>query len=163
MQDSLEDWTVEPHTMTEAYSNAALTIVAAHAKNVTEGLFSPRLPKGTMAPIVGCSWGAGATPEPRAWTVQERFLSTRTLYFTRNQIFYRCATHDVCESFPAGDRQWQLVDKTSLESIKSSHDPRDMWTAAAGGYSRVALTKNTDKVVAIAGIAAKLRPLLQDE
>ncbi|VUC28697.1 unnamed protein product [Clonostachys rosea] len=183
VQDSHEDWTTEAHTMAEVYGRAALTIVAAHAKDATEGLFADRLPEAIKAPIVECSWGANKSSQryclvderlwmdhvdlchlsKRAWTVQERFLSTRTLYFTQHQIFYRCATHDVCESFPAGNTPAQLADERSLPSPRSAMNPRDMWVRAASIYSSAALTKDTDKVIAIAGLAASLGVRLQDE
>jgi hypothetical protein len=183
IQDSHEDWTTEAHMMTDVYGNSALTIVAAHARDGTEGLFCNRSPLGTKAPIIDCCWGPTGAPEPyclvdhrlwvnsvedshissRAWTVQERFLSTRTLYFTDYQIFYRCATHEVCESFPAGETPSQLIENTALQSVKSVLEPRDKCIRAAEVYSRARLTKDTDKVVAIAGIAENLRPFLGDE
>ncbi|EXK86059.1 hypothetical protein FOQG_10108 [Fusarium oxysporum f. sp. raphani 54005] len=183
IQDSYEDWTTEAHMMTDVYGNSALTIVAAHARNGTEGLFCNRPPLGTKAPIIDCSWGPDSKPEPyclvdhrlwinsvenchlssRAWTVQERFLSTKRLYFTEHQIFYRCATHEVCESFPAGKTPSQLIENTALQSLKSTLEPREKWVRAAEVYSRACLTKDTDKIVAIAGIAENLRAALGDE
>ncbi|KAK2127792.1 heterokaryon incompatibility protein-domain-containing protein [Fusarium oxysporum II5] len=179
-QDSNEDWTTEAHMMTDVYGNSALTIVAAHARDGTEGLFCNRPPLGTKAPIIDCSWGPNSKPEPyclvdhrlwissvenshlssRAWAVQERFLSTKRLYFTEHQVFYRCATHEVCESFSAGETPSQLIENTALQSVERNLEPREKWVRAAEVYSRACLTKDTDKIVAIAGIAENLRAAL---
>lgn len=102
IQDSDEDWKTEAHAMAEVYGRATLTIVAAHGKDATEGLFVARRPEAIKAFIIECSWGADKSTQryclvderlwmnhvdlchlsKRAWTVQERFLSLRTLYFT---------------------------------------------------------------------------------
>ncbi|CAG9985861.1 unnamed protein product [Clonostachys byssicola] len=183
IQDSDEDWKTEAHAMAEVYGRAALTIAAAHGKDAMEGLFAARRPEAIKAPIIECSWGADKSAQryclvderlwrnhvdlchlsKRAWTVQERFLSPRTLYFTQHQVFYRCATHDVCESFPADNTPAQLFDETSLPSPRSAMKPRDIWARAASIYSSAALTKDTDKVIAIAGLAASLGVRMQDE
>ncbi|EXM08637.1 hypothetical protein FOIG_01713 [Fusarium odoratissimum NRRL 54006] len=137
--------------MTDVYGNSALTIVAAHARDGTEGLFCNRPPLGTKAPIIDCSWGPNSKPEPyclvdhrlwissvenshlssRAWAVQERFLSTKRLYFTEHQVFYRCATHEVCESFSAGETPSQLIENTALQSVERNLEPREKWVRAA--------------------------------
>lgn len=183
IQDSNEDWTTEAYMMTDVYGNSALAIMAAYARDGTEGLFCNRPPPGTKAPIIDCSWGPNSKPEPyclvdhrlwissvenshlssRAWTVQERFLSTKRLYFTEHQIFYRCATHEVCESFPAGETPSQLIENTALQSVKSNLEPREKWVRATEVYSRACLTKDTDKIVAVAGIAENLGAALGDE
>ncbi|KAI9147177.1 hypothetical protein HJFPF1_13210 [Paramyrothecium foliicola] len=181
-QDLYEDWVAEANAMAEVYSHASLVIAAAHAENAYQGLFVRRVPLAVAAPLVRCSWACDGSPQwyylvngriwesgiehcklsRRAWTVQERCLSSRTVYFSDQQIFYRCAKMDVCESFPVGVTPDQIED-SSVRSIHKNYEPRRLWSVIAAAYSKTALTKDTDKLVALAGVAEKLSLMLNDE
>lgn len=185
-QDSHEDWTAEAHAMTDVYSNATLTIIAAHAANPTEGLFINRDPVAVMPPLIRCSWISDDNPQQlytlvdsrmwlkgvdycrlskRAWTVQERFLSPRRLYFSKHQIFYACAAAKACEAFPVGKTPYQLGTMYGGSSLFSNSwvNSREIWSSVAGDYSRAALTKDTDKIIALSGVAEKMQHELKDE
>jgi len=180
-QDSREDWLAEAHSMTDVYSNAALTIFAAHAADATEGLFINRDPKTLMPPLVRCSWNPSEPQKlftlndmrmrarnidccpltRRAWTVQERFLSPRSLYFGEHQISYVCGKMHVCEAFPAGKMPLQ-VGEPAVRFCHKDVESRKMWESVVREYSAASLTKDTDRPIALSGVANKLQDLLKD-
>ncbi|KAF2831868.1 HET-domain-containing protein, partial [Ophiobolus disseminans] len=83
IQDSFDDWKQEAAHMGSVYRNSALTIAALGAKGSYDGCYLDRQFK---VPSLG-------QPSPlhsRAWAVQERCLSTRTLNFNTNEISWDC-------------------------------------------------------------------------
>jgi hypothetical protein len=110
----------------------------------------------------------------RAWVSQERQLSRRLLHFTSTQLFWECNECTACETYPERLPQhaqpWWQDDATILKkqlrditnqdknsSPLSAPGLDDMtyytWCIYRTQYSRCALTRNTDKLVAIQGIA----------
>jgi hypothetical protein len=110
--DDGEDFLRESATMHEVYGNATLTIAAAAAKNVYEGIFqTPRrdphpsckvaydLPDGTIGTAFvefeEVDKGGSRLNEPlntRGWTFQERILSPRVVLFYRDEMSWDCAS-----------------------------------------------------------------------
>ncbi|KAK0287551.1 hypothetical protein LTR91_003005 [Friedmanniomyces endolithicus] len=117
-------------------------------------------------------WSGELLAEPlyrRAWVVQERLLAPRTLHFGKNQVFWQCLSTTACESMPGGvpraigdagreELQWrQLVMRTQQPNRLVPREQAELqrvWKAAVENYTRCQLTKGTDKLVALAGIAA---------
>ncbi|KAK0256189.1 hypothetical protein LTR91_003676 [Friedmanniomyces endolithicus] len=117
-------------------------------------------------------WSGELLAEPlyrRAWVVQERLLAPRTLHFGKNQVFWQCLSTTACESMPGGvpraigdagreELQWrQLVMRTQQPNKLVPREQAELqrvWKAAVENYTRCQLTKGTDKLVALAGIAA---------
>ncbi|OQO09331.1 hypothetical protein B0A48_04729 [Cryoendolithus antarcticus] len=113
VQDDLESKQAELLRMSEIYSHAKLTIFATHGNSVHAGLpgvsdvarcvpqyvedvqymkLANRLP--TISTTVDQSvWNS------RAWTFQERVLSTRKLYITEHQAMFVCphTDYELCE------------------------------------------------------------------
>src|SRR6266536_1272484 len=129
IQDSDSDWHRESHQMSQVYRNAILNIAATGASNGSEGLFHMRdFSKVPPLPIFTNwegRWTMGSGPNMgnkyflieydfaakdisdaplnrRAWVLQERLLSSRTIHFSRRQIYWECWGNVFCESFPAG-------------------------------------------------------------
>jgi Heterokaryon incompatibility protein (HET) len=163
------------------YANAMFTIAAAGAKDSTGGLFVKRKPQSIVAPMVESSWTKLSNNQwcmvderlwmrevdysplsKRAWVVQERFLSPRTLFFTTSQIFYECCESTLCETFPIA-RPPHQVGLSAKKIGQSGASPIEIWNTAASAYSEAALSKDTDKVIAIAGIAERMQEILKDE
>ncbi|KAJ5737200.1 uncharacterized protein N7483_002325 [Penicillium malachiteum] len=108
LQDVEEDKLKEISRMNDIYGRSALTIVAASAKSVHDGLFYPRVhnePLHTIPVRFGPdSFGSMSVNEldaatydellepisKRAWTVQEQVMSNRALTFTTNTMIWRC-------------------------------------------------------------------------
>ncbi|KAF2801061.1 HET-domain-containing protein, partial [Melanomma pulvis-pyrius CBS 109.77] len=113
----------------------------------------------------------------RAWVSQERQLSRRLLHFTSTQLFWECYECTACETYPECLPDWArpfwLVDATLLKDrlrniTKQDKDGLDIntyyaWVTYRYQYSRCALTHNTDKLVAIHGIANRVSQATGDE
>lgn len=107
----------------------------------------------------------------------ERMLSPRMLHYGEHQIFWDCATESACEAFPnriprqidtaaAIDRNWR--ERLQTEGLNAqSTDPATsstlFWKNAVRTYTACALTKHTDKLKAIWGIARLVRDVRQDD
>ncbi|KAH9238773.1 hypothetical protein K456DRAFT_32223 [Colletotrichum gloeosporioides 23] len=179
--DSADDWQSEAQMMKHVYSNGAITIVATHARDSTEGLFVKRQPISIVPPIIPCVWNPALANQnycvvdkrltmgdidfsnlaTRAWTVQERALSPRLLTFTRSQMFYECLETHLCESWPRSRAPLQA--DTFMELLKSNTSPERIWSTIASAYSYSSLTREEDKIIALAGISEAMQARLNDE
>jgi len=107
----------------------------------------------------------------RGWACQERFLPPRTLHFGGVQLFWECRESSLCEQFPL--RMPSQVSRGVISGITpqihgasmrknrnmapdSSLDPFNVWDMIVGRYTSGALTHESDKLIAIAGLAAKM-------
>lgn len=113
-----------------------------------------------------------ASLNTRGWVVQERYLSRKQLSFSKQQVYWECDELIASEQFPLGVPS-QMTDfsdhnqtpppakgKPRLvgggkESDGETH--RRSWTALVEIYSNCKLTRSSDKMVAIAGLAAEQR------
>lgn len=183
IQDSAEDWQTESQTMKLVYGRGAITIAAAHAPDSTKGLFTERDPNSIIPPIVPCNWQGpwSRVKQPccvidmeihtdniedsnlasRGWTVQERVLSPRLLSFGKTQMFYQCLKDEFCESFPLAIPGFMIPIHTSqLHGMRA--EPREAWYRIVKAYSAAKLTKDSDKLIAIAGVAEAMQERLGD-
>lgn len=108
--------------------------------------------------------------------MQERHMSPRILHFTSHQIFWECNETACSETYPNGDPVSVLQDYTRSKkflrdlvcwkqerselSSESSNTPLGqiftLWYDLVSIYSRGALAKNRDKLIAISGITKEL-------
>ncbi|EXL56030.1 hypothetical protein FOCG_03743 [Fusarium oxysporum f. sp. radicis-lycopersici 26381] len=125
----------------------------------------------------------------RGWVVQERFLAPRVLHFTENQIYWECLETTVCEADPSGELQilakdWHLrppiqtVYKAagreiarSLSKVLSGQQyiTREeetayltLWGDLVSIYANCALTNESDRLIAMSGIARSLQEANKD-
>jgi hypothetical protein len=103
----------------------------------------------------------------RAWALQERALSVRTVHFGTQQVFWECMCHDATEVYPSSAVEHHY----DYESPKSVLKPTagtiqeeaqmslamSRWIGIVSTYSQCSLTYPTDKLVAISGIAKFMR------
>ncbi|KAJ8061013.1 hypothetical protein OCU04_010091 [Sclerotinia nivalis] len=87
----------------------------------------------------------------RAWTVQERFLTPRTLHFSKHRVILECRAYVYHEIFPGSypDHSLSLI---QVDNIRGD-DFRLSWCNVVDIYSRSKLTVSSDKLVALSGIA----------
>lgn len=80
----------------------------------------------------------------RAWTYQEEILSSRILYYTDKQLFWRCAHCEECEDGPLSPKyQRQLADDWYWK-----------WcNVVVPGYSGRKLRRSSDFLIAISALA----------
>jgi len=110
----------------------------------------------------------------------ERMLAPRILHFGHHQIFWDCAEMSACESLPAGlplpldrrasiDRHWRgrLQESGSnlsfMLSAANNDSPEDFWRAAVENYTSLSLTMQSDKRLAVWGIAKLVRDIIDEE
>lgn len=188
IQDSLADWEAESAEMASIYRNCVLNIAATGSSDNGGGLFQERNThwvtpskvhiqykghdKVYSASLDGL-WGKyinRATLNRRAWVLQERLLSPRTLHFAP-QLFWECRRLQACETYPEGmpsrdDLSEELDGSESPMSLKNWYEEckgTEFWVDVIRSYGRCSITMASDRLVAIAGLAQSLQPLLNDE
>lgn len=188
IQDSEEDWQKESARMCFVYTNSYCNI-AAGAENSSLGLFTSRNPS-TLQPITvrmggmkhrvinSDMWQQQVEEAPlnqRSWVLQERILSPRNLHFS-NEIFWECNETTSSESLPAGlpfliqfraDFKMKAmkglkIQQDSPENKCSHTEAYQSWQHIIEKYSNSALTVESDKMVAIGGLAERLQSVLND-
>lgn len=172
--------------MGEIYQNAYCTLAATTAKDSEGGLFFDRrnshrnlpcavpvIPKGEESKTFYCAdqeqWTRNVSNGPlnsRAWVLQERLLSPRVLHFSADQLFWECSELDASEAFPEGlpdglgERFKRLLPFSGLLSVEqpgtTRHSSYALWDRIMHIYSSGKLSRTTDRLVAISGIAHKL-------
>ncbi|TGJ84188.1 hypothetical protein E0Z10_g4572 [Xylaria hypoxylon] len=116
----------------------------------------------------------------RGWVFQERFLSPRVIHFGPEQLLWECASLDACEAFPQGlpavvesprhtgfkrldflfkdnAREGLLPENRHLLSV-TEEDLLHHWCGIVQAYTRTNLTKPSDKLIALAGVAQLMSP-----
>jgi len=176
VQDSAADWQHEAGQMADVYSNAELTLSATWVPGRGQSLFCERQdPRGFSTMDIGPIQANGTRPfflrpsmphfEParldsrvldanakhwplmnRGWVYQEQFLSPRSLHFTRHELAWVCLETHACEC-----GRLAKVDEPSA----SPDLAQASWQTIVEAYSKRALTKSSDRLPAIAGVAAR--------
>ena len=118
----------------------------------------------------------------RGWVIQERQLSPRILHFAANQIYFECYEMIASETYARGDpiyssakpprskaflhhlalrRAGILNSITFLPGYKHlSSSPLIAWYVFVQKYNGAGLSKPSDKLIAIAGLAKEIGPYL---
>jgi len=178
LQDSEEDWLKESALMAKVYGMAHCNIAATGATDSNEGLFFKREPKNFHPSRLTVRWGGLPQMQylvvensdgwsdrfehyplnRRAWVLQERFLSTRILHFTLEELIWECRKHAVSESFPHGlPNHIQEYHSLRNQVLNPSSAAYSSWSEVVRLYSQGKLTFPSDKLVAISGMASEMR------
>ncbi|KAF7920981.1 hypothetical protein EAE99_007833 [Botrytis elliptica] len=173
IQDDKEDWRRESVTMVDVYGSCLLNIAASSSIDGSQGCFFDRRDavrcrislkiNGKNDAMYDCKQvtkhplsDPNICPlETRGWTLQERLLSPRTVHFTREEVFWECHTKFVSESSP--------FDFGGMESRQKETLSIGMWNKIVMDYSGRHLTYEADRLIALAGIAAKIQQKTKDE
>jgi hypothetical protein len=112
----------------------------------------------------------------RAWTLQERILSPRVIHFTRDQLWWRCRKVQWAEGYIYNasilseefrcDRAGYFIDRTEHDAYRRDRTSdstkklildadfaAQMWSDCVSEFSTRSLTRASDKLAAIAGLA----------
>ncbi|KAM3082277.1 hypothetical protein ACMFMG_004722 [Clarireedia jacksonii] len=141
--------------MASVYRGAVINISAAGARDGTEGCFltptdfDTKLQVATTQRGFREAWTISKPPEyisdtplaKRAWTLQERLLAPRSIHFMRSGLAWECKTGTATSISP------QLVER----------EFRMNWHEIVNLYTKAQLTRESDKLVAISGIARVLQ------
>ncbi|KAI0189448.1 heterokaryon incompatibility protein-domain-containing protein [Astrocystis sublimbata] len=187
-QDSKEDWEYEAGRMCQYYSNCFVCIAATSSSSSTGTLAPVEHPADIVVRSNGHDprtgpFGLVAIPSEvldihhfgrahqksdpsrfplmtRAWVVQERWLSPRTLHFCGAEIVFECAQSTLCEC--GGEPQdvsrvqqgfVRAVATTRFAPVRENVDFHT-WPDIVTEYSACDLSQPTDRLVALSGLAS---------
>ena len=101
------------------------------------------------------------------------------MHFSRHQVFWDCTEMSACETIPAGlplpldqqsamDRHWrgrlqESTRGTMLLSGVNDDSLDDFWQRSVQSYTSLDLTKQSDKRMAIWGVAKRVRDMLDED
>lgn len=174
VQDDTADWAREAGLMAGVYGSSTVTIAASSATDGSVGCFFNR-PK-TWRCQIRTSWDAGKIfyygvthhsfdsleipLHSRAWVVQESYLSRRILHFYKNEVFWSCRQSCRCETFP--NERIDRIHSYAFD-ISSTSITRLQWPHVVNYYSQRKLTRSSDKLVAIGGLARLIHQTSKEE
>ena len=111
--------------------------------------------------------------QERGWVFQERLLARRNLHFCRDQLMWECKELYASETYPQGIPEMMTSPPpTLLNGGPSEVGPDDeefedyfhqTWLALVLAYSGCQFTVPNDKVIALSGVAKRMREVFQDE
>ncbi|GAB7332147.1 hypothetical protein MBLNU13_g04021t2 [Cladosporium sp. NU13] len=116
--------------------------------------------------------GYGAQPlRTRSWTLQERFLSTRSIHYANGIMLWECKTSKGSSLLPWGDHDPpdDFVPWPVMESIRESSKAdgplvsRASWFRIIEDYTSRFMTKDMDKLPALSGVAANFSMSMQGD
>ncbi|KAF5009909.1 hypothetical protein FDECE_3894 [Fusarium decemcellulare] len=185
IQDSAEDWKEQAAQMADIYQNSFLTLAATKSRDGSGGCLSDtsshyvaKLVPGYQdiyvrqrPPLFPDHWTQLDNNNypllNRAWIYQETRLSPRVLHFCSEEVIWVCRTSQRSESgcndedFNNGSRF-----KPTLYGC-IGEVPRDKdqytWHRTVQEYSRLQLTFESDKTVALAGLAQRAHSIRLDD
>ncbi|KAI1441725.1 HET-domain-containing protein [Annulohypoxylon stygium] len=176
IQDSDKDWKHQCAIMDDIYSNSYVTLAGTDAKDCDSGFLQDRKPlveaelpltyNGKSYTIVFRYWGprnrCDSTPYRgmpllrRAWVLQERLLSRRVLYFDPKTMFMECFVNVRREDC---SHPMSLYNATTLTRKSRRYDlgrdPKWYWQNLTTTYSSLVLSRVSDKLPALSGIATR--------
>ncbi|KAJ8119488.1 hypothetical protein ONZ43_g3566 [Nemania bipapillata] len=186
IQDSLVDWREQAVLMHLVYRYALVTLVATSATFCNQGFLErsidsiPAIKIAYSLPITGeqplsaahymiiydydnaqDSYRMfavnGSKWNTRAWTMQERSLSTRMVHFCQNKIFFECRSclqseenEPTQESDTINSTLWPRGASVSFDELY------EHWQLFVCEYSSRNLTVSTDKLPAIQSVAEEM-------
>ncbi|ETS83879.1 hypothetical protein PFICI_05755 [Pestalotiopsis fici W106-1] len=179
IQDDEEDWEVQSSLMGSIYSHAACNIAATWASDGSKGCFGNgdlAAKSPTFLTLRGSLGGSyqvwnnksyeadviHAPLNKRGWVIQERYLARQQLSFARRQVYWECRELMASEQFPAGLPESISKHQACLE-FENEFEARKAWNHIVELYSNCQLTKKSDKLVAISGLAQALQESIHDD
>ncbi|PVH98971.1 HET-domain-containing protein [Periconia macrospinosa] len=187
-QDDRADWEKESTKMLSIYSNAYVTVSAIRAKDSSQGFLGPRSDRkfieldytreGLQQNVLVFNLPMkeefltrsyiNLRDEPlsqRAWSLQERALSHRVLIYGSDQMYFECNQGFKSEDglyLKAQHNSAGWLERLKLEG-KSKKDLFQEWYNTIRLYGPRKLTRATDKLPALSGIAGLYAEKIKEE
>lgn len=187
VQDDPKDWETEAARMPAIYGSATLTIAALGAEDGRGGLCMNAAPVTFVDVDAGSlrlrffkdqptHWhtmygddkyqhiGYGTKPlRTRAWTLQERYLSIRSVHYAEGVMLWECNTMKGSSIVPWGHHDppddfvpWPLLHSSNEDPAPDgSMAIRAEWYGILEDYSSRFMTQEMDKLPALSGVAAR--------
>ncbi|KAF2120730.1 hypothetical protein BDV96DRAFT_484564 [Lophiotrema nucula] len=175
VQDSPEDFYAEVQRMDDTFRGAYCVLAATSATGSQDGFLKSRsqrdyvtFQRGSGKPFYVCEAiddfnhdVIEAHLHQHAWTLQERALARRTIYFAETQTYFECGCGIRCETLvKTHNNMADFLGDPNFPS-KSMHAPRGLKVRNVQDlywqYSRLLLTKKHDRPFAILGLETRLR------
>ncbi|KAK0713433.1 heterokaryon incompatibility protein-domain-containing protein [Lasiosphaeria miniovina] len=180
------DFGVESKRMEDVFSSAYCVIAASRARGQTDGFQGPRkqrqfleLPVKNAGAAAGGQGGTGrlfvcqfiddfgehvlnSPLSRRGWVLQERALARRSIYFTDWQAYWECGEGVRCETLSmVNDKLASFLGNPHFPSKLSSNltdrgEKIRFYEDIYKRYSRLDLSRITDRAVAIAGLERRM-------
>lgn len=202
IQNSRADWEYEALLMKDVYRQAVLNIAASSSSDGRGGCYKDRDPVLVAPHIVDIKWDGykgeyhlmdrylwkdeviDAPLGTRGWVLQERLLSTKKVYFGKNQVFWCCQEAQGCETYPhmlpgpifETSAVWQNLNmwndgvlysrgasSSSELDEKFINSSYKLWDSIVQTYSSLKFTHSTDRLIALAGVAEVMSTMNHDE
>lgn len=179
VQDDAADWEREAAQMGSVYGCAQLTVIAAWGSEGQAGCFHDSIPPFHLDILGRTGTSVGERPNEtrlytrpiggerqnwvlaplnqRAWTFQERLLSSRSISFCADQMRWACASVTKSEDSVEYDNTTELAILFQKPDDRDGSDRylfSESWIKTVHDYSSRSLTFASDKFAAIAGAVA---------
>jgi len=89
----------------------------------------------------------------RGWTLQERLLSPRTIHYGRTEMYWECQNYVGAEDGAVIQREFTAKDLWTSIGEKPGEVPDWQWQRLVMQYSTRKLTRDSDKLPALSGLA----------
>jgi Heterokaryon incompatibility protein (HET) len=184
IQDSDIDWQAEAGKMMEVYRNFYITIAANSGLDAQTGLFLDRnllqsrpckleFQSGSGRPVARwvnpprASWAGiirNGSLQTRGWTLQETMLAVRVVYYDEKSLYWQCREGVRQERAPAYliTANDPLVPRRMFDAYLD--DPMNiftLWCDLVQDFTSRTLERESDKLVAISGLASVLSTYIQ--
>ncbi|KAH6662169.1 heterokaryon incompatibility protein-domain-containing protein, partial [Halenospora varia] len=179
IQDSVKDWQEESKQMKEYYKNSMVTISALNSADSRGGILNQRVVRPSIpmnlqrdlfirksAPTHREVFGFSPLNN-RAWALQERLLSTRIVHYGGQEMFWECLSCACREGSPfvheqpyhpgyPGSPLGQMISppEPNVASRNEKELPDSLWWRIITRYSGRCLTKRSDRLPAVSGLAS---------
>ncbi|KAK3994574.1 heterokaryon incompatibility protein-domain-containing protein [Cladorrhinum sp. PSN332] len=179
IQRSRDDWDSQAKTMQDIFANAYCTIAATSAHSWKDGFLTPQpstpddQAQNTSTSLgCECDFNKDVDEGPlmqRAWVLQERVLSRRTIHFTPAHVYCECGDGVICEGLikllPPFGKQYFILDPQFPNRLGSSGSRRivEFIQFLFQKYSVSGITKETDRVVAIDSLITRINQVLRTD
>jgi Heterokaryon incompatibility protein (HET) len=182
MQDSEDDIAAECSVMSTIYTNSACNLAATSSEDPFGGLFRKRNFEGASVGNIHPAWtNLGGKYQPlklidtilsdgyfgneihrsplrrRGWILQEMLLAPNQLHFGEHQLYWECGDGEKCETFPRG-LTGRLTFSGSRHLLRwDAEGAAQEWKKIVRIYSRCALSRPSDKLLALSGLAQRFQ------
>jgi hypothetical protein len=182
IQDNKQDWAQQSAKMGQYYNSSYLTLSASNSADAQHGFLHQRnLPSAVICGVVEigkddqrekvdviaslthASRDDALSCEPltrRGWTLQERLLSCRIVHFTAAQLIWECRHTTELESGEIFAPSYSILKNpsTAVNTILEL-DNRYFraWCDLVQQYSPYQLTKESDRLPALSGMASNFQ------
>jgi hypothetical protein len=173
IQDDADDWNREASSMSGVYGSSTLNIAASGASDGSIGCFFKQEKTLRCQIEVTATEGKkmyNVVPRwffensfakmplcKRGWALQERVLPRRNLHFTFTQVFWECHERIACETFPSAIPPTIFYRPSGRVIVRKLFLYKSAWEMLVGIYSACQLTKSSDKLVAMSGLARHIQ------